>query len=864
MSNNLGIPGINTGIDTKSFIDKIMKYTKMPLDRLKQKQQQLLWKQEAYRTQNTALSQLKDLVFNLKLQSTYNTKTVNSSNSQIVTATANAGAVNGTYSITVQNLATVATNTSSAPVSVRSKVAGNSLDLTSTPITIGPGNDQISVTVDGVTQTITLTDGRTYDGTAGNTLVDLAADIQSKMVGFPTQVYVKANSDNQLVFCAAQNPDTTPYTITLGIVGADPTLTSLGFLDKATTKELVGGILSGSQMIVDASSKRFRITVGNNPAQEVILAEGTYNFNDFANEVQNKIQALGGDYASARVSVTNFNQLRITPAGATPLSIKLETGSMQDILWKMNFSNGITSENPKNSITTTATLWNQQDKFTNSTFFAGKTQYATFGFSINSQNFSFSNNTTLSNIINTINSNSAAGVTASYDEFNDKLTLTTTKTGDNNTSGKEIQIYDPNGFLGQLFNITEAGELGGTNAVFTINEVQTQRTSNSFTMNNVNFTLNGLTGANPATIVSVATDTSGVVTKITEFVNKYNEVISGIRTKLTETRATAGDNYSYYLPLTAEQKKELSEDEIKAWEEKAKQGLLHNDSIFTGALSQLRSALYRNVDIPRVLNGVPLSGTIDLTGSNHFAITVGGQKREIVLTETSYDSTQYLQLAGDIQPKLDAAFGSGRVKVSLTGSNAITFTSQNSTMIVENGAQYNGLSLLGFSNGATVKGSYNHLSQIGITTGGYLENGKLYLDTDKLTAALQNDPDGVMRLFTNSETVSVPSGATSYDIAKAKALEKSRQGIFYGIYDVLNTQISKIISQAGSSGTASPANQLGRELLESGEQIDRTEDRINAEEDRLWNIFNQMEVMIGKMNNQAAWITNMLGGSEGY
>ena len=693
-------------------------------------------------------------------------------------------------------------------------------------------------------------------------MADLAADIQSKLAGFPTQVYVKANSDNQLVFSAGQNADTSAHTITLGAV--DSTLGNLGFADKATSKEVVGGILSGSQIVVDGSSKRFKIALGSYTSQEVVLAEGTYNFTDFAAEVQSKIQALGGNYADVRVSLTDFNQLRITPAGASPLAIKLETGSTQDVLWKMNISNG-TASDPRNLITTTATLWNQRDKFLNAAFFAGKSQYATFGFSINGQNFNFSNNNTLSDIINTIN-NSNAGVTASYDEFNDKLTLTTKKTGDNNTSGKEIQFSDPNGFLGQLFNISETNEQGGTNAVFTVNGVLTQRTSNSFTMNNVNFSLNGVTGTNPATTISVSTDTSGVVAKINDFVNKYNEIISGIRSKLSETRATAGDKYTYYNPLTDEQKDALSEDEIKAWEDKAKQGLLHNDSILTGALSQLRSSLSRDVSVPRILTGLSLSGAIDLTGSNRFTMTVGGQKREIALTETSYDSAQYSLLAIDIQQKLDSTFGSGRVKVSLSSSNQLTFTSQNSTMTVENGSQYNGLNLLGFNSGATIKASYSNLSQIGITTGNYLENGKLYLNTDKLKTALESDPDGVIRLLTNFETVSVPSGATSSEIANAKALEKSRQGIFYSFYDILNSQISKITNHAGSSGTTSSVNQLGRELMNIGDQIDRTGERISAEEDRLWNMFNQMEVMIGRMNNQASWITNMLGGSgsSGY
>ncbi|MCL6591281.1 MAG: flagellar filament capping protein FliD [Firmicutes bacterium] len=867
MSSDLRIPGLNTGMDTQETINKIMKYSKMPLTRLKQKQQLLIWKQEAYRAQNTALTQLRDLVFNLKLQANYNTKTVSSTNTQAITATANSNAANASYSITVSQLAEAATNTSSAPVSVRSAVTGNGLDLGATPVTIDSlaGNNQINVTVDGVTKTLTLSDG-VYDGTAGHTLADLAADIQTQLnnAGFSAPVYVKANSNNQLVFYAAQKPNGTAHTIVLEKTGADATLTNLGFADKANTRELVGNILTGDPVIVSAANKKFKIALDGGAAQEVTLAEGTYNLNDFATEIQSKIQALGGAYAAIEVSVTSLNQLRISSANAAPSSIKVESASSSDVLWKMGFTSGTTSEYPKNNINPTTPLWNQKDKFINTSFFNGKTATSYFRFSINGQEFSFGLNRSLSEIINTINSNSAAGVIVSYDEFNDKLTFTAKKTGDNNPDPqKEIQLTDTDGFLGQLFNISQAGEIDGKNAQFTINGVTTERPENNFTINGVNFSLKGLTPAGSPATVTVATDTSNIVSKITDFVNKYNEIIDAINAKLRENRVSAGNKYTFYQPLTEEEKKELSADEIKAWEEKAKQGLLHNDSILSGALSAMRVSLSRNIDTPRVLTGVSLSGTIDFTGSNRFTVTLGSQTREISLDERSYTSGEYNLLTADLQRKLDMAFGTNRIRVAVTSNNELTFTSQNASMTLANASQNNGLGLLGFSNGATVKATFSQLSQIGITTGYYTEKGKLHLDTDALQNALANDPDGVLRLLTNNETITAPLGAASNEIANAKNLENDRKGIFISFYDTLAAQIKKITSECGLTGTVSYGNELGRELIRVGEQIDSVQDRVTAEENRLWKIFSQMEVAIGKMNEQYNWLSSITMNQSG-
>ena len=59
---------------------------------------------------------------------------------------------------------------------------------------------------------------------------------------------------------------------------------------------------------------------------------------------------------------------------------------------------------------------------------------------------------------------------------------------------------------------------------------------------------------------------------VKKMVEKYNEIIELVN-KETGTKPNRD-----YPPLTSAQKEELSESEIEAWEEKAKEGLLFNDN----------------------------------------------------------------------------------------------------------------------------------------------------------------------------------------------------------------------------------------------------------------------------------------------
>ncbi|WP_078431744.1 flagellar hook-associated protein 2 [Metabacillus halosaccharovorans] len=132
----------------------------------------------------------------------------------------------------------------------------------------------------------------------------------------------------------------------------------------------------------------------------------------------------------------------------------------------------------------------------------------------------------------------------------------------------------------------EATKTAGDDAAFTLNGLENiTRSSNTFTINDVTYTLNDVTNGKAATI-KVSSDTDNMVDKIVQFVDKYNELIEKINGEISETR------YRSYQPLSDEEKEAMSEKQIELWEEKAKSGLLKNDSILASSLNKMRTALY--------------------------------------------------------------------------------------------------------------------------------------------------------------------------------------------------------------------------------------------------------------------------------
>lgn len=207
---------------------------------------------------------------------------------------------------------------------------------------------------------------------------------------------------------------------------------------------------------------------------------------------------------------------------------------------------------------------------------------------INGTNFSFDKDTTLAEMISEVNNSTTAGVTMKYDEISDKLIMTAAKTG----AGTTLTVSE----TGSTFLSAALGtDTAGQDAKLTVDNVDFTRSSNTVTISGIIYTLNKETPAGTPATINVAQDADTIYKNISNFVDDYNALINTINTKLVE------EYDDDYPPLTDDQKKDMSDDEIKNWEKKAKAGLLASDSTLSSFVGNMREVL------SEAISGVSLS-----------------------------------------------------------------------------------------------------------------------------------------------------------------------------------------------------------------------------------------------------------------
>lgn len=207
----------------------------------------------------------------------------------------------------------------------------------------------------------------------------------------------------------------------------------------------------------------------------------------------------------------------------------------------------------------------------------------------------YNKDTALETVLNDINSNTEAGVSVSFSKTTNQFVFTAKETG----AGGRVEI---GGELGErLFgkvNVTDKDHYtAGQDAKFTatINgqKMEFSRSSNTFDLDGMSITLNGTfevkDGETPVTFSS-KTDTDKIIDVVKTMVEDYNAIVSEVK-KAYSDMPLEKSNGSRYKPLTDEDKADMTESEIKAYEEKAKTGILFMDRDLSSLYSALRSAV---------------------------------------------------------------------------------------------------------------------------------------------------------------------------------------------------------------------------------------------------------------------------------
>lgn len=385
------------------------------------------------------------------------------------------------------------------------------------------------------------------------------------------------------------------------------------------------------------------ITAGEPTEGQVLIEDGKLTFNE--NEKLPEDSSVKIDYALKEKTVNHTlgkdqNMISLGKGALASLSVTVGEGTEavtyvwdgtnnngfgvlkngDDVLGKVDLANGnILFELPPEELpegTKISTTFSQ-----NFTYF--EVGAHTSKGEVNERIF-VNGNESLNNVIRKVNE-SSAGITMFFDEHTKKITMTRKETGNFNTDGNEI--FFSGGVISKVLNFENSSEEAGQNAIFTINGLETERTSNTFSMNGVTFTLKQtLKETDPPITVNVSNDSEGVVKTVKDFVDQYNALIDEINKKLNEERNRK------YLPLTDDEREELSDKQQEKWENLARSGLLKGDPLLSGVLTNMRMDMSSTVEtngLFRHLSAIGITTTKDYLDGGKLEINEGKLKEAL-------------------------------------------------------------------------------------------------------------------------------------------------------------------------------------------------------------------------------------------
>lgn len=211
------------------------------------------------------------------------------------------------------------------------------------------------------------------------------------------------------------------------------------------------------------------------------------------------------------------------------------------------------------------------------------------------------------------------GCTAAYNKYTGELEITDDKSGEK----LDLEMWVEHPVMGR-FDLELREEYApainytpGQDAKFEVEingqTMQMTRPSNNVNLDGMSVALKGTFTADEGDAITFqrTTDSDKIVDAVRSMVNDYNEMMSEIRGQYATLpyRKTSNGTFSDYDPLTDEDKATMSESAIKAYEEKAKQGLLFNDRNLSGLYEKMQSIFTGGTQADAELRAMGISVT---------------------------------------------------------------------------------------------------------------------------------------------------------------------------------------------------------------------------------------------------------------
>ena len=605
--------GLSSGLDIEAIVGALMSAQSLKKTKLTQAKTKLEWTQTKWKELNTKLYKLyTEQVSKLQLQTSYMTKKATISDETKAKITASAKAVNGSYTMEVNNIAT-------AQYLTGSKISASSGSTKMVDLDSSLLNKEIEVKVGGKTTKFTITEDTTIDNFTS----------ELKKAGLNASF---DTAQKRLFISSKDSGLANAFSITTsGVSDAEVTA-------RKNLRDAVGydSMTTANKKIVDDAMKKLETSgVDTTEYQEALDAiTGTVLSTRTA-----KAEAAASKYVKAKVYSENYAEYEEKAKASLKSTYFTEDGEVKDelktkyaaefdaytqedkeklgvadmtqeeyIVWRANQL--YDQEVAKQADTDTTSFVNKQISSDEETklavkeaAYAGKTadeiqaldskalkKYYGTGDAADASNISAIEGTSAFSADSI--KNDISGVVSDYASVTDRTYAL------NGSALAGIGLADIK--VDDAGNVTVNGNADGSlpddmglvkasDSEILLNGAKMTSSSSTVSVNGLSIELTGLTKVGEPITFSVSSDTDAVYNTIKKFFTEYNSLMKEMNELYN------ADTAKGYEPLTSEQKKDMSDDDIKLWEDKIKDSLLRGDSSLGSVRSAMRNTMMSQV-----------------------------------------------------------------------------------------------------------------------------------------------------------------------------------------------------------------------------------------------------------------------------
>ena len=605
--------GLSSGLDTEAIVGALMSAQSLKKTKLTQAKTKLEWTQTKWKELNTKLYKLySEQVSKLQLQSSYMTKKATSSDETKAKITASAKAVNGSYTMEVKNIATAQYLTGSKINATSGNTKMSELDpaLVNKEVEVKAGDKTTKFTI---TEDTTINDFTSELKKAGlNANFDTAQKrlfISSKDSGLSNAFSITTSGISDTEITARKNlRDAVGYdsmsTANKNIVDEAMKKLETSGVDTAEYQEaldaITGAALSTRTEKTEAAASTYvkaKLYSDNYASYEEKAKESlksTYFTDDgeVKDELKTKYAEEFNIYTQEekeKLGVENMTEEEYVNWRANKVYDEA-VAKQADSDTTSFVNNQISSdEETKLAVKEAAYAGKTEDEI-RALDSRALTKYYGSGNDADPLNISAIEGTStfsadsIKNDISSVVSDYASVADRTYALSDSALTgigLADIKVDDD---GNVTVNGKTDGTLPEDMGLVKASD-----SEILLNGAKMTSSSSTVSVNGLNIELTGLTKAGESITFTVSSDTDAVYNTIKNFFTEYNALMKEMNELYN------ADTAKGYEPLTSEQKKEMSDDDIKLWEDKIKASLLRGDSTLGSVRSAMRNTMMSQV-----------------------------------------------------------------------------------------------------------------------------------------------------------------------------------------------------------------------------------------------------------------------------